>query len=68
MTAKELQKLIEAARASYTPGVPMDARVDQDILCGLVDGLGGDKPAAQDRPAWAAGIRIGNALRKTLRC
>jgi hypothetical protein len=67
MNAQELQKLIEAARAPYKPGVPMDAATDQDILVGLLDGLGGDKPTAQDRPAWAAGIRIGNALRKSLK-
>ena len=67
MSPQELQKLIEAARAPYKPGVPVDAATDQDILVGLLDGLGGDRPAAQDRPAWAAGIRIGNALRKALR-
>lgn len=66
MTARELQSLIEAARGPYTPGVPMDAATDQDILVGLLDGLGGDKPTPNDRPAWAAGIRIGNALRKAL--
>lgn len=68
MDARELKKLIEAARAPYKPGVPMDATTDQCILVGLLDGLGGDKPASQDRPAWAAGIRIGNALRKALTC
>ena len=67
MDARELQKLIESARAPYKPGVPMDAATDQDILVGLLDGLGGDKPTPSDRPAWAAGIRIGNALRKALR-
>jgi hypothetical protein len=68
MTTRELQKLIEAARAPYKPGVPMDAATDQDILVGLLDGLGGDEPHQQDSEAWAAGIRIGNALRKALRC
>lgn len=67
MTAPELQSLIEAVRASYTPGVPMDARTDQDILVGLLDGLGGDKPCDLHSDAWAAGIRIGRALRKILR-
>lgn len=68
MDARELQKLIEAARAPYKPGVPMDAATDQDILVGMLDGLGGDKPTPSDRPAWAEGIRIGSALRKALRC
>lgn len=63
-----MQKLIESARAPYKPGVPMDAATDQDILVGLLDGLGGDEPRPQDSEAWAAGIRIGNALRKELRC
>jgi len=67
MDARELQKLIEAARGQYTPGAPMDAATDQDILVGLLDGLGGDNPTPNDSPAWAAGIRIGNALRKALR-
>lgn len=67
MTATELQKLICAARASYTPGVPMDARVDQDILCGLVDGLGGDKPLPTDTSNWSKGVAIGYALRKAMR-
>ena len=68
MSPQELQTLIEAARAPYKPGVPMDAATDQDILVGLMDGLGGDKPTPSDRQAWAAGIRIGNALRKALTC
>ena len=62
MTAKELQKLIEAARGPYMPGKRMD-----QYLVGLIDGLGGDQPQPQDSPAWAEGIRIGNALRKALR-
>ena len=67
MTAQELQKLIESARGPYTPGVAMDAETDQDILVGLIDGLGGDKQHTQDSKAWADGIMIGNALRKALR-
>ena len=67
MDARELQKLIETARGPYTPGQRMDQYTDQDILVGLLDGLGGDKTEPNDRPAWAAGIRIGNALRKALR-
>ena len=67
MTAWELQGVVEAARAPYTPGVPMDARVDQDILVGIVDGLGGGKPQLQDREARAAGIKVGLELRKLLR-
>ena len=67
MDARELQKLIEAVRAPHKPGVPMDAATDQDILVGLLDGLGGDKPTTQDSKAWAEGIRIGNALRKALK-
>lgn len=66
MTVQELQSLIEAARGPYAPGQRMDQYKDQDILVGLLDGLGGDKPTPNDRPAWAAGIRIGNALRKAL--
>ena len=67
MDARELKKLIEAARAPYKPGVPMDAATDQDILVGLLDGLGGDKPTGMETPAWSAGIKIGNALRKVLK-
>lgn len=67
MKATELQKLIESARGSYIPGQRMDQYTDQDILVGLIDGLGGDKPNGQDSEAWAAGIRIGNALRKALK-
>lgn len=67
MTPIELQKLIESARGPYIPGQHMDQCIDQDILVGLIDGLGGDKPTDQDNPAWAAGIRIGNALRKALK-
>ena len=52
MDARELQKLIE------------DARELQKLI---EDGLGGDNPTPNDSPAWAAGIRIGNALRKALR-
>lgn len=66
MTAPELQRLIEAVRAPYTPGVPMDARTDQDILVGIVDGLGGDKPCDLHSEAWKAGIIIGRKLRKAL--
>lgn len=68
MNARELQRLIEAARGPYTPGQRMDQYTDQDILVGLLDGLGGDEPTSSDRPAWASGIRIGNALRKALQC
>lgn len=67
MTATELQKLIETARGPYTPGMAMDAGTDQDILVGIVDGLGGDKPQPQDSEAWKAGILIGRELRKLLR-
>ena len=67
MTPRELQDLLEAARGPYTPGQRMDQYTDQDILVGLIDGLGGDKPTGQDSEAWAAGIRIGNALRKALK-
>lgn len=67
MTATELQKLIEAARGPYTPGIPMDALVDQDILCGIVDGLVGGEQNPQDPEAWKAGVMIGCKLRKTLR-
>lgn len=67
MTAVELQKRLEVARGPYTPGQRMDQYTDQDILVGLIDGLGGDTPRPQDREAWAEGIRIGNALRKALR-
>ena len=42
MTAKELQRMIEGARVPYTPGKRMDQYQDQDILVGIVDGLGGD--------------------------
>lgn len=68
MTARELQSLIDAARGPCTPGQRMDQYADQDILVGLLDGLGGDEPRPQDSEAWAAGIRIGNALRKALQC
>lgn len=67
MTPNELQKLIESARGPYIPGQRMDQHVDQDILVGLIDGLGGDKPTGMETPAWAAGIKIGNALRKVLK-
>lgn len=67
MTATELQKLITAARAPYRRGIPMDAQVDQDILVGLVDGLGGGQSQEIDPPAMAAGIKIGRELRKLLR-
>lgn len=67
MTQSELQSLLECARAPRVPGVRMDADVDQDILVGLIDGLGGDTPRESDRQAWADGIRIGNALRRALR-
>jgi hypothetical protein len=67
MTAAELQKLIVEARGPYTPGKRMDQYQDQDILVGLIDGLGGDQPRPQDSEGWAAGIRIGLALRKALR-
>lgn len=67
MTPKELQKLLEAARAIYTPGVPMDASIDQDILIGLIDGLGNGDVQPQDRDAYADGVRIGNALMQVLK-
>lgn len=67
ITSSELQKMIEAARGPYTPGQRMDQYTDQDILVGLLDGLGGDEPRPQDSEAWAAGIWIGNALRRTLK-
>lgn len=67
MTPKELQKLLEAARAIYTTGVPMDASIDQDILIGLIDGLGNGDVQPQDRDAYADGVRIGNALMQVLK-
>jgi hypothetical protein len=44
----------------------MDARVDQEILCGLIDGLIGVNPENSDPDAWQEGLRIGNELRKAL--
>lgn len=67
MTPKELQKLLESARSIYTPGVPMDASIDQDILVGLIDGLGNGDVQPQDRDAYADGVRIGNALMQVLK-
>lgn len=67
MTPSELQKLLEAARSIYTPGVPMDASIDQDILVGLIDGLGNGDIQPQDRDAYADGVRIGNALMRVLK-
>lgn len=67
MTPKKLQKLLESARSIYTPGVPMDAYIDQDILVGLIDGLGNGDVQPQDRDAYADGVRIGNALMQVLK-
>ena len=67
MTPNELQKLLESARSVYTPGVPMDATIDQDILIGLIDGLGNGDIQPQDRDAYADGVRIGNALMQVLK-
>ena len=67
MTPKELQKLLVSARSIYTPGVPMDASIDQDILVGLIDGLGNGDIHPQDNDAYADGVRIGNALMQVLK-
>ena len=67
MTPNELQKLLESARSVYTPGVPMDATIDQGILIGLIDGLGNGDIQPQDRDAYADGVRIGNALMQVLK-
>jgi hypothetical protein len=67
MTAKELQKALTAARGQYTPGFPMDARIDQDVLCGFIDGLGGEKPLPTDKSNWGKGIAIGYELMKAMR-
>lgn len=67
MNASELQKMIEDARAPFRAGVRMDALVDQAILVGMVDGLGGDKPRYSDSKAWADGIEIGQAIARALR-
>lgn len=66
MTAQDLQKRIESARGQYRPGTPIDAEIDQDILVGIIDGLGGDRPDGNEAIAWNEGIRIGCDLRKAL--
>ena len=68
MDANELQQMIEAARGRLVPGVRMDPEIDQGILVGMIDGLGGDRPHKTDSTAWAAGIEIGRKLRRALRC
>jgi len=45
----------------------MDASIDQDILVGLIDGLGNGDVQPQDRDAYADGVRIGNALMQVLK-
>lgn len=67
MTASDLQKMIEDARAPFRAGVRMDALIDQAILVGMVDGLGGDRPRDTDSKAWADGIRIGQAIARALK-
>jgi serine/threonine protein phosphatase PrpC len=66
MEVKKLQKLIESARAPYTPGVPMDAATDQAILVGLIDGLGGGTASEFDSAPKQAGTRIGRSIRRAL--
>ena len=44
----------------------MCTATDQEILVGMLDGLGGDAPRPTDPVAWQAGIEIGRTLRKAL--
>ena len=67
MDARDLQGMIEKARGPYRVGQPMDAKVDQDVLVGIIDGLGGGKPRPTDSDAWQAGIRIGREIAKALK-
>lgn len=67
MTVSDLQEMIEKARGPYKTGTPMSARVDQAILVGMIDGLGGDRPRDTDSEAWQAGIRIGREIAAALR-
>ena len=67
MDARDLQGMIEKARGPYRVGQSMDAKVDQDVIVGIIDGLGGDKPRSTDSDALQAGIRIGRELAKALR-
>lgn len=67
MTPSELQEMIEKARVPYRVGQQMDAMIDQAILVGMVDGLGGDRPRDTDSEAWQAGIRIGRYIAKALK-
>lgn len=66
MNARDLAIRLNNARGPYTPGVRMDAGIDQKILVGLIDGLGGDEPMDSDPIPHQEGLRIGNELRKAL--
>jgi len=66
MNARELAIRLNNARGPYTPGVPMDHKIDSQILVGLIDGLCGDEPMDGDPILHQEGLRIGNELRKAL--
>lgn len=66
MNSETLQNRISAARAKYTPGVPMNAETDQDVLRGIIDGLGGAS-AKGGSEAWSKGVGIGRYLRRVLK-